>query len=313
MLQQRELQDINSCDKYLKGIIMAAIVALSPVWIQAQYLDNAGLPLSGGRLLTYNANGDVEQITYTDSSGTVQNTNPIILDSSGRLQTGLWLVAGHVYSFVLQDQHNNELARVGQVSTVLLNAGSNITLDPPSGVGASVMISAAGSSGKANDHGQSYIFTGSNSGSYPDFTNTSYTSATFTSPTVPIGLVADVEVFAASQFKFNVAGAFVVEITTELQTLSPEGYLAWPTGESVFGVSFDHSLFSTSYHSKYSNINYDGLSNTLQRVSFTDSFVVSVDAGMTSQFTIWAANNTNPSQQLNCNVQIVITRIGPKL
>lgn len=77
-------------------------VALCPVFNDTIFLDNGGLPLANGLIFTYAAGGFTsEQATYTDSTGTVANTNPIVLDASGRMQTEMWLEDGLVYNFSL--------------------------------------------------------------------------------------------------------------------------------------------------------------------------------------------------------------------
>jgi hypothetical protein len=48
-----------------------------------QYFDNNGDPLVGGKVYTYAAGTTIPLMTYTDSSGTTFNTNPVILDSRG--------------------------------------------------------------------------------------------------------------------------------------------------------------------------------------------------------------------------------------
>jgi len=47
------------------------------------FVDVNGLPLSGGKVYTYNAGTTTPKATYTDSTGTVAAANPIILDSTG--------------------------------------------------------------------------------------------------------------------------------------------------------------------------------------------------------------------------------------
>ena len=49
-----------------------------------QFFDNNGNVLSGGLLYTYEAGTTTPQTTFTSRSGTIANTNPIILDSAGR-------------------------------------------------------------------------------------------------------------------------------------------------------------------------------------------------------------------------------------
>ena len=68
-----------------------------------QFFDNNGVPLAGGLIYTYAAGTTTPQVTYTTSAGTVAHTNPIVLDSAGRVPGGeLWLVIGSNYKFVLQ-------------------------------------------------------------------------------------------------------------------------------------------------------------------------------------------------------------------
>ena len=57
-----------------------------------QFFDNNGDPLSGGKLYTYVAGTTTPQATYTDETGTVTNTNPVILDSRG--EANVWFGPG---------------------------------------------------------------------------------------------------------------------------------------------------------------------------------------------------------------------------
>jgi len=68
-----------------------------------QFFDNNGVPLSGGKLYVYQAGTSTPVITYTSSLGNIQNSNPIILDSSGRVAEEIWLTEGFLYKFVLQN------------------------------------------------------------------------------------------------------------------------------------------------------------------------------------------------------------------
>ena len=78
-------------------------VNLSPVGNAFQFFSNDGLPLAGGKLQTYQAGSTTPLATYTDSSGLVANTNPIILGTSGRPPETIWLQDGFFYKFVLSD------------------------------------------------------------------------------------------------------------------------------------------------------------------------------------------------------------------
>lgn len=65
---------------------------------KTQFLDNTGVPLSGGIVCTYAAGTSTPQATYTDNTGTVQNSNPVVLDSGGR--ANIWWI-GSAYKVVL--------------------------------------------------------------------------------------------------------------------------------------------------------------------------------------------------------------------
>jgi hypothetical protein len=79
-------------------------VNISPVGgAAAQFFDNNGVILSGGKIYTYAAGTTTPQATYTSSSGGTAHTNPIILDSAGRVPNGeIWLTGGASYKFVLK-------------------------------------------------------------------------------------------------------------------------------------------------------------------------------------------------------------------
>lgn len=63
------------------------------------FLDNNGRPLIGGQLFTYIAGTTTKIATYTDSTGGVSNTNPIVLDYRG--EANVWLDPTLTYKFTL--------------------------------------------------------------------------------------------------------------------------------------------------------------------------------------------------------------------
>lgn len=79
-------------------------VNLSPIGgVAAQFLDNSGNPLSGGKIFTYAAGTTTPQATYTSAAGTTALANPIILDAAGRVPTGeIWLTDGLQYKFTIK-------------------------------------------------------------------------------------------------------------------------------------------------------------------------------------------------------------------
>ena len=67
-----------------------------------QFFDNNGQPLSGGQIFTYAAGTTTPQATYTSVNGLTPHTNPIVLDSAGRVPGGeIWLTSGLSYKFAL--------------------------------------------------------------------------------------------------------------------------------------------------------------------------------------------------------------------
>jgi hypothetical protein len=104
-----------------------AVLTPSP---KTAFVDAAGEPLVGGQLYTYIAGTTTLQATYTDSTATTANTNPIILDSRG--EANVWL-GGAIYKFVLKDADgaliwtvDNISAPTAAVSPVL---SGNVTID----------------------------------------------------------------------------------------------------------------------------------------------------------------------------------------
>jgi hypothetical protein len=86
-------------------------VNLSPIWgAGAQLFDNSGNVLTGGKIYTYAAGTTTPATTYTSSSGITANSNPIILNSAGRVPYEIWLTDAVVYKFVLKDSNDALIA-----------------------------------------------------------------------------------------------------------------------------------------------------------------------------------------------------------
>jgi hypothetical protein len=80
-------------------------VQLSPVFgVAGQLFDNNGNPLAGGKIFTYAAGTTTPAATYTNASGSIAHSNPIVLDGAGRVPSGeIWLTDGIAYKFVVED------------------------------------------------------------------------------------------------------------------------------------------------------------------------------------------------------------------
>jgi hypothetical protein len=104
---------------------MSVSVTLSPVFNGQQFFDANGSPLSGGFIYTYQAGSFSSlQTTYSDVNGTIPNTNPIVLDSSGRIDTEIWLITGNAYNLALTDSSNTAITNVDNVSSASPLSGS---------------------------------------------------------------------------------------------------------------------------------------------------------------------------------------------
>ena len=92
-------------------------VFLSPVGgAAAQFFTNSGVILSGGKLYTYAAGTTTPKATYTSSSGGTAHTNPIILDSAGRVPSGeIWLLSSP-YKFALYTSADVLIATYDNIS-----------------------------------------------------------------------------------------------------------------------------------------------------------------------------------------------------
>lgn len=105
------------------------VVNLSPfAGAGAQFFNNDGVPLSGGKIYTYAGGTSTPQTTYTTSSGLIAHSNPIVLDSAGRVPTGeIWLTNGLLYKFVLKDSSDNLIATYDNISGINQGAFTNVT------------------------------------------------------------------------------------------------------------------------------------------------------------------------------------------
>ena len=99
-------------------------VNLSPVGgVAAQFFDNAGNVLTGGKLYTYAAGTTTPQTTYTTSAGNVAWSNPIILDAAGRVSGSgeIWLSDGIQYKFILRDSNDVLIATYDNITGINSN------------------------------------------------------------------------------------------------------------------------------------------------------------------------------------------------
>jgi hypothetical protein len=76
------------------------------------YVDGSGAPCAGCSLFSFAAGTTTPQPTFTDTSGSVQNTNPVILDAAGGASIA---VSTSAYKFILVDAGGTTLWSVDNV------------------------------------------------------------------------------------------------------------------------------------------------------------------------------------------------------
>lgn len=115
-----------------------AVLGIEPVF---KVYDSNGNPLVGGKVFTYVTGTTTNKKTYTDSTATIANPNPVILDSNG--SADIWLDTDALYTFVIKDTDDttlytvNSLTGVGNISAAIvlngnLNTNGNDIIDTTS-------------------------------------------------------------------------------------------------------------------------------------------------------------------------------------
>ena len=85
--------------------------------VGAQFFDNNGVILTGGKIFTYEAGTTTPLATYTSSTGNTAHTNPIVLDSAGRVPGGEIWNALRLYKFVLKTSADVTIATYDNVGS----------------------------------------------------------------------------------------------------------------------------------------------------------------------------------------------------
>jgi hypothetical protein len=112
-------------------------VNLSPVGgAAAQFFDNDGNVLSGGKIYTYLAGTSTSSATYTTSAGSIAHANPIILDSAGRVPGGeIWLTVGVTYKFTIKNSSDTLIGTYDNIPGQF-NTNASLVTYTPAGTGA---------------------------------------------------------------------------------------------------------------------------------------------------------------------------------
>lgn len=126
----------------LLATLLLGFAALSPLSAQVQvaiapdpklqFFDASGRPCAACKLYFYQAGTFIQQATYADSTGTILNNNPIVLDSGGFPPSGtsIWFSA-NFYKVVLRDSTGALIWSVDNVAnTGLIALIRAVLLDP---------------------------------------------------------------------------------------------------------------------------------------------------------------------------------------
>ena len=126
----------------------------------AQFFDDNGTPLVGGKLYSYAAGTTTLLTTYTTSAGTVANTNPIILNAGGRTPNEIWQATGVLLKFVLYTSTDELIGTYDGIPSINDPFGINSQLS--SVAGTNVITTTANPTLTAYATGSIYSFIAAN-------------------------------------------------------------------------------------------------------------------------------------------------------
>lgn len=235
--------------------------ALSPSPKQ-QFFTAAGVPLVGGKLYTYAGGTSTPLATYQDSTGTVSNTNPVILDSRG--EANVWLSPSDAYKFVLRDSADVLIWTVDNIN-IGINFGNVII------TGGSINGAVIGNISPA-------------AGTFTDLTATG--TVTFNAVTqmqIPAGLTSERTTTPVNgMMRFNTtANQYEGNISVAGQTISTLVNTGSPATTAVVTTSSPHGLSTGDYITVSGCVpaNYNGSYNITYISTTSFSYVMASSPG----------------------------------
>jgi len=130
----------------------------------AQFFDDNGSPLVGGKLYSYAAGTTTPLATYTSSTGTVANTNPIILNAGGRTPNEIWQATGILLKFVLYNSDNELIGTYDGIPSINDPFGINSQLTSVAGTNSITASATPALTAYATGAIYSFIAANTNSG-----------------------------------------------------------------------------------------------------------------------------------------------------
>ena len=218
-------------------------VYLSPIGgAAAQFFDNNGNPLAGGKLYTYIAGTQTAAPSYTDSAGESAHTNPIVLDSSGRVPSGgeIWINSTTAYKFVLKTSVDTLIAtwdnlyaingatinnQIKQEIQTAISGQTAFTLTNPYIVGSntlSVFVDGV------NQYGPSATYAYTESGTAGSASQTvNFTSGLHSGAVVKFTTSIPVNVFNGTATSAPTTGTYVIGDIVFNSSPTAGGYIGW--------------------------------------------------------------------------------------
>ena len=100
-----------------------AIATVMPLFLP-QFLDDDGIPLTGGKLYSFEAGTTTPQPLYTDPQLTpgLEYDNPIILDAAGRPPGPIFALTTPAYKYRVDDA--NDVTVIGPCDFIISSAPS---------------------------------------------------------------------------------------------------------------------------------------------------------------------------------------------
>ena len=89
-------------------------IILSP-YPKLQFIDNNGNPMANCLLYTYIAGTNIPIATYSDSTGLIANSTPIVLDAGGR--ASVWLDSTKSYKYIVKNSDSTTLFTVDNINS----------------------------------------------------------------------------------------------------------------------------------------------------------------------------------------------------
>jgi hypothetical protein len=255
----------------------------------AQFFDSNGDPLAGGLLYTYNAGTTTPVSTYTSRSGVAFNTNPIVLNSSGRTPAEIWLEGGVLYKFVLKDSTFVQIGSYDNIPAVNDPTTTN-NLITVAGTNALTGLAIPPLEGYTAGAQYSFIAQNTNTGAVTlDIDSLGVKSVTKfgTTPLVAGDIIAGALViveYDGTRFQLRTAGKTTIKYILETTTVSATA----STGTINYDVLTQPVLYYTTNASGNWTMNFRGSAtaslNTIMSVGQTVSVTFLSTQGATAYY-----------------------------